>query len=41
MTGSVLKWTEFCRCKRGNGVFIFGNACIVVFIGSELCANSI
>ena len=20
MTGSVLKWTEFCGCKLGNGV---------------------
>ena len=41
MTGSVLKWPDFCCCKPGDGVFIFGNGRIVLFKESELCANSV
>ena len=33
MMGSVLKCTEFCLCRRGKGVFAFGNVGIVVFNG--------
>ena len=39
--GSVLKCTEFCQCRRGNGVFTFGNGGIFVFDGFEFCFNSV
>ena len=32
ITVSVLKCTELCLCKRGKGVFTFGNIVRVVFI---------
>ena len=38
---SVLKCREFCFCRRGKGVFNFGNVVRVVFNGSEFCVHSV
>ena len=37
----MLKGTEFCLCRRGKGVFMFGYVGRVVFNGSEFCVNSV
>ena len=38
---SVLNCIEFCHCKRGKGVFTFGNGGRAVFKESEFCVNSV